>query len=332
MNRQSIHKRVVSRLVIAAAFMFATVLAVTNLPAHAADANSEFKGLLISPATQSISLKNGEVYAGKMTVRNGSDNDMPVKMSTGSYTIKDNNYDSPLYDSPSKYSLMGGWIKLDKTSFTLKPKESTEVNYIIITPNDPPSGTQYATIFASTEPAKQTTSGISAVSRVGMVINAKMADGKTIEKASVVDEKIAGYQPTSPLKASFRIKNDGNVGTDVKYQMTVKSAINGKEVYKAAAKSASVYPESARSYTQEWDGVGIGFYNVEQKVTVNGKDHVTTKLVTAVPIWIILLIVVAIAALIAYAIINYRMAHDAKGGNKSTKKTTAKKSATSRKK
>lgn len=221
---------------------------------------------------------------------------------------------------------MKDWIRLDKEEFTLAPGESQIVTYTINTPADPPSGMQYATIFASTTPDSQIEgTGITATSRVGLVLSALMKDGETIQQSSIQDEKIAGYQPTSPLKASFAVKNEGNVGADVTYQMTVKSAINGTEVYKSDQDSSSVYPDSTRSFSISWDQMGIGFYNVELKINLDGNEHTVKQLVCTVPVWIIILVVIAILSLVAYAVINYRMRQEAKGG-KTTKKSTKKSS------
>lgn len=311
-------------LVMVAAFVATTVA--STLSAYAAS-TSDFKGMLISPATQRLSLKNGQSYTGSMNVSNRSDNkNMTIKMSVGTYTITDNNYSSPSYNSESKYSLMKDWIKLDKTSFVLKPGEDTNVKYTINTPVNPPSGMQYATILASLEPEKADT-GISATAQVGMIVMATMADGKTVDKAIIQNENIDGYQPTSPLKSTFSIKNEGNIGADVTYQMIVNSAINGKKVYESKAASNSVYPETSRSFTINWDNVGIGFYNVEQKITVNGRTHSIKKMVCTVPVWIILLIIIAIVALVGYFVVTYRMRQEARGKVSSKKKTATKRSS-----
>lgn len=324
MKRESTLKFISKRIALLVAFMAVyLLLALGGNAAHAE--GGEFKGLEISPASNRIELGNGEVYTGEMSVKNSTDADMNVEMSVGSYSIEDSNYGSPNYDSPSKYSVIKDWIQLDKNEFVLSPDESTVVRYTINTPANPPAGMQFATIFASTTPSEELEgSGIVATSRIGMVVSALMKDGETIGQASIQNEKIDGYQPTSPLKASFAIKNEGNVGVDVSYSMTVKSAINGTEVYKSNTDSSSVYPESTRNFTVNWDQVGIGFYNVELNITLNGKNHTVKKLVCTVPIWIIILIIIAILSLVAYAVINYRMRQEAKGSK--SKKTTKKSS------
>lgn len=324
MKRESTLKFISKRIALLVAFMAVyLLLALGGNAAHAE--GGEFKGLEISPASNRIELGNGEVYTGEMSVKNSTDADMNVEMSVGSYSIEDSNYGSPNYDSPSKYSVIKDWIQLDKNEFVLSPDESTVVRYTINTPANPPAGMQFATIFASTTPSEELEgSGIVATSRIGMVVSALMKDGETIEQASIQNEKIDGYQPTSPLKASFAIKNEGNVGVDVSYSMTVKSAINGTEVYKSNTDSNSVYPESTRNFTVNWDQVGIGFYNVELNIALNGKNHTVKKLVCTVPIWIIILIIIAILSLVAYAVINYRMRQEAKGSK--SKKTTKKSS------
>ena len=326
MKRESTIKFISKRLALLVAFLAVYILLALGggRAAHAAD--GEFKGLMISPASNRIELGNGEVYTGEMNVQNSTDADMDVEMSVGSYSIENSNYGSPNYDNESKYSAMKDWIRLDKEAFTLAPGESQSVTYTINTPAEPPSGMQYATIFASTTPDSEIEgAGITATSRIGLVLSALMKDGETIQQSSIQDEKIAGYQPTSPLKASFAVKNEGNVGADVTYQMTVKSAINGTEVYKSDQDSSSVYPDSTRSFSISWDQMGVGFYNVELKINLDGNEHTVKQLVCTVPVWIIILVVIAILSLVAYAVINYRMRKEAKGG-KTTKKSTKKSS------
>ncbi|MDO4271954.1 MAG: hypothetical protein Q4C83_03185, partial [Candidatus Saccharibacteria bacterium] len=276
------------------------------------------------PASNRIELRSGQTYTGEMSVQNTTDADMTIKTSVGSYSIIDNNYNSPNYDSPSKWSVIKDWIKIDKTDFVLAPGESQIIKYTVTTPADPPAGMQYATIFAENVPPK-TDSGITATSRIGMVLSARMLDGETIEKASIQNDKIAGYQPTSPLKASFSVKNEGNIGADVTYSLKVKNAFNGSEVYSSESQTSSVYPETTRNMSLKWDQVGIGFYNVEMIINLNGREHTVKKLVCTVPVWIIILLAIAILSLIAYAVINHRMRQETRGGSKTTKKATTKK-------
>ena len=331
MKRESAIKFISNRLALVPAFLaIYLLLALGGHAAHAAD--GEFKGIEISPASNRIELGNGEVYSGEMRVTDSTDSDMDVEMSVGSYSIENSNYNTPNYDSPSKYSVMKDWIRLDKNEFALAPDESTIVRYTVVTPAEPPAGMQYATIFASTTPGDdEESTGIVATQRIGMVLRALMKDGKPVEQANIQDEKIDGYQPTAPLRGSFAVKNEGNVGADVTYSMRVTSAINGTEVYKSDEDSSSVYPESTRNFSLNWDGVGIGFYNVEMNINLNGSNHTVKKLVCTVPIWIIILIIIAILSLIAYAVINYRMSKEAKAGKKTTSKKKSSKKKSSKK-
>ena len=328
MKRESTIKFISKRIALLVAFMAVyLLLALGGNAAHAE--GGEFKGLEISPAGNRIELSSGQTYSGQMSVKNSTDDDMDVEMSVGSYSIENNNYNSPNYDSPSKYSVIRDWIRLDKTEFVLETSQSTVVNYTITVPDNPPSGMQYATIFASTTPGSDIQgSGITATSRIGMIISALMKDGKTIDQANIENEHIAWYQPTSPLKATFSIKNEGNIGADIAYSLKVNNAFNGTEVYKSEAKTSSVYPESTKDFKLEWDKVGIGFYNVEMTINLNGVDHTVKKLVCTIPVWIIILVIIAILSLIAYAVINYNMAKDAKANSSNkTKKSTKKKSS-----
>lgn len=271
-------------------------------------AQAKFTGVSISPSGNSIQLHNGQVYNGQLTATNNGDTPKTVEISAGYYSISGDNYDQPNYETSSKYSLMKDWIQVFPTQAIIQPGQSQAVNYTITTPANPPAGTQYATIFVATQPDTVATNGITAISRVGMVIDAYMLDGKTVDQTSIQEENIAGYQPTSPMKASFRIKNEGNIGTKIEYTLRVTSAINGQEVYTSKTEKSSVYPETNRLFTAKWDGVGVGVYNVTLDLTVNGRSHTIKKLVCTIPIWIFILVIIGILSLIAFFVVNHRMA------------------------
>ena len=161
----------VSVIALAVAGLIGVGTLTANATSNSKKSDDKVGYLLISPASNSIQLHNSDVYTGKMSVQNTKSHEMKIKMSVGSYVIKNDNYDSPLYDSSDKYSLMRNWIKLDADEFTLKSGESREVRYTVVTPANPPAGSQYATIFAEDQPTEQLkTSGIQATSRVGLVV------------------------------------------------------------------------------------------------------------------------------------------------------------------
>lgn len=312
---QHIKSALRSRLKLGAIMLAATAVTFGFMgTAMAAPGTEKFKGLLISPPSSTFDLSIDDVKSGEMSVENSTDHDMDVKMSVTNYSINNDNYSAPNYEGNSKYSLMKNWIKLDKTNFTLKPGEHQIVKYTI-NPRQAgqtmlPGGTQYAAIFAENIPQKSNQSGVTAISRVGTVVRANMIGGQTIEKAEITNKKINWYQPNSPLKASFTVKNEGNIAADVSYSMRVTSAINGGQVFKTEGQSSSIYPETTRELTAEWPKMGVGFYNVELTTTVNGKSETVKKLVCTIPIWIILLIMISIASLVAYGVINYRISKE----------------------
>ena len=289
-----------------------------------------YAGLQISPATNSIELAAGQSYTGQMTVRNTSRNAISYEVSTGTYTIVDNNYDAPNYNKTGKYSLMKDWIKVSPARLdNVQPDETRTITYTIKVPSNPPAGTQYATVFASTvnnEKAKAT--GVQSTARAGMVIAANMKGGKTVDRVTIIDQSIPSYQPTSPLTSTFKVKNEGNIAASTTYSMKVTSWINGRLEYETREASAGVYPETTRTFDMQWKDSRIGIFKVEQSVRVNGRDYSTQKVVVAVPIWIIILIVLAIVCLVVFTVINIKAAREAKGGKaKSSTKTSKRRKA-----
>lgn len=275
----------------------------------------EYNGLVISPGSIEIELSPSEVYRGKYTLTNDDTESRTVKIQAAPYTVINSNYGAPSFDDAGKYSQMGQWIKPGVTDMTLAPGETRDINYSIVVPSNPPAGTQYGSVLVVHEPIGD--SGvIKPTTRLSYIITAQMRGGQTNDRSNISSHNIAGYQPTSPLKASFAVKNEGNVSTTTKYTMTVKNAINGTEVYNSGEQQGSVYPESTRSFEVKWKGMGVGFYNVGLKISLNGRDHTINQFVVAVPIWIFALIGIGILCLVGYAILNYRMVKKARAGKK----------------
>ncbi len=281
-------------------------------------------GLMISPATNSIELAPKQVYKGQMTVKNTSTIPMDFKIGSGSYTIVNNNYSAPNYDKVGKYSLMKDWISVDKSELHGIPAGKTAVvNYTIKVPDNPPAGTQYATLFASTvlpTQDKSATTSVKSSARVGMVISASMKGGKTVDRNTIEKQSIPGYQPQAPLKSSFTIKNEGNVAAAVNYSMEVHSWLDNRLEFQGEQQQASVYPETSRDFDMTWTQMRTGIYKVKQKVSVNGRDHSIEKVVVSVPIWIFVLAIIGILLIAVFTAINVKGIMDArKRNNKSAK-------------
>ncbi len=320
-------KRIGALSVLLPAFAFALVVAALFGNKVSAEDAQYGAGVTISPAINSVELAPGETYKGEMKVTNNSKIAMSYEISTGNYTIVNNDYSAPNYEKSGKYSLMKDWTTATpKTLNNLQPGESRTVTYIIKVPSNPPAGTQYATVFASTiNNEKLKTTGIQSIARAGLVVTANMKGGKTVDRVTILDQNIPGYQPAAPLTSTFKVKNEGNIAASTTYSMKITSWLNGRTVYEDKSISSGVYPETTRAFDLKWEDSRIGIYNVEQKVKVNGRDYSIKKVVVAIPIWIIILVILAIVCMIVFTIINVKAAHDAKNGNKA--KSTAKKSS-----
>ena len=57
---------------------------------------------------------------------------------------------------------------------------------------------------------------------------------------------------------------------------------------------------------------------------MNGRTHTVRKTVCTVPAWIIILLIIALLSLIAYAVINYRMMRESRANRKAKVKAKVK--------
>ncbi|MFV0485189.1 MAG: hypothetical protein ACK5MU_03125 [Candidatus Saccharimonadales bacterium] len=130
--------------------------------------------LQISPTMRRLDLKPGEKQAGEMTVHNAGEVEFSFKVYAAPYTVVGDDYE-PNFSNETNYTQISRWIKFEGEEYTIAPGKDQIIKYTVAVPQDVPAGGQYATIFAETinEDASKT-SGLQAVSRVGMIVYASI--------------------------------------------------------------------------------------------------------------------------------------------------------------
>ena len=121
----------------------------------------------VTPMSQRVSLKPGEVYNGSITVINpvNSETDFNYKVEVTPYSVVGEDYAADLA-TKSNYNMMVDWIKIEEPTGTLKPNNSKEIKYSITVPKDAPGGGQYATIAVSQDQSASSKDSGVAVSNV----------------------------------------------------------------------------------------------------------------------------------------------------------------------
>ena len=257
--------------------------------------------LQISPSKSKIyNLSANATENGSFIVSNVGDNDFTFKVEILPYSVSDDRYTGD-FETENSYNKIASWITASAEKYTLKPGESTSVNYKITVPKDIPSGGQYAAIAASITSSQgySETSDISIIGRAGHIVYAHLT-GETRKEAALIENSIPSFFISSKIHADSIIENTGNIDIDATYEFEVFDAFSGEIIYtnqKNNDTERRILPETKRYIVYSWDGSPqLGIFKVRQSIEIFGEPYVSEKLVFICPFWLIILLLLFIAA------------------------------------
>ncbi|MBR2578772.1 MAG: hypothetical protein IKE41_01365, partial [Clostridia bacterium] len=249
----------------------------------------------------------------KISNSNDNKNDLKYSASIGSFSqVKDgkskDDYGSVDHISRSNYNQIMDWIELDKETGTVAPNSTDVLSYKINVPKDAPAGGQYATIIIRDETVNSDEdSGNVAIQNVmqfGSIIYAEVT-GETREAGAILENNVPMISFGSPSMVSSIVKNDGNVHTDAEYTLQIYPLFSDKEVYSNEEEpmTSLILPESERYNALTWDEAPmVGIFKVRQTVKIFGDTSVVEKIVIICPLWLLFIIVIAIALIIFWLV------------------------------
>lgn len=258
----------------------------------------------VSPMSQKISLKAGEIYEGSILVGNpkAATEDFYFKITVSPYSVKGVEY-APDFTTISDRSKIVNWISLDTTSGKLEPDEVKEINFTIKVPDTAPAGGQYAMIGVSSDTELSgKSSAIQDVVEMASLIYADV-EGETRHDGRVLETQIPGFVASGKPVVSTMLTNEGNVHEVAKINITVKNNLTGEVVYPKDDQNidieAIVMPETTRLFTRELGNLpALGIFEVVENI-----DYIDTNLQTSVimvicPIWFMVLVFATIASVV----------------------------------
>lgn len=261
--------------------------------------------LEITPVTKRLAMDAGERKTSSITVKNNGDTDLSFYVYAKPYTNAADG-DKQDFENENTYSQIHRWITIEdsdgeyvtKAEYTLKPKTSVEVKYLIQTPEDAPAGGQYAAIFVEAKPEGNGQGVIQTISRAGMILYASV-NGETIRSAQVNDINASVAAIGSNINVRFTVANEGNIDFQAATEITI-SSVFGKELYHGNSVS-TVLPETTKSVYTEWgDTPSFGIYRLEYNINALNINAKGSRYVLVLsPILFALLIILLIATVCA---------------------------------
>jgi len=271
-----------------------TVLASGIMPARAIEGES----IVLSPASVRTPIDAGQTLSKSLKVINDGTTTYDFVVYASPYSVANGDY-TPNYTETKPNTDLYTWVDFEKTRYTLNPGENVDVPYTIAVPADAAPGGHYSVIFAETEVSEEDSGQIARKKRVGTIVYATV-NGDYILSGEQIDARIDWLQLGGPITASLTVENDGNSDFIMTDKIQVKNVLGGT-VYENSGERV-VLPKTTRDVAMTWtNGPIMGLYNVsiESKVL----DNVSTKQswVLLMPMWILVVMVLAIVGLIYWA-------------------------------
>ena len=260
---------------------------------------------VISPMTKRIELNAGEVYHGTLSISNpqNATNDFKFKVSVSAYSVSGDDYSADFLTENDR-TLITNWITLDKDSGTLKPNETTKINYTITVPENAPGGGQYAALLVTSDTDVGNTDGIAVenVFEMASLIFAKI-QGETEHGGEIKENNIPGFVTELPIRVDAFVSNSGNVHDIARVEVEVRSVFSAEPIYPKSYENntieETIMPETSRRIIRDLDGFSpLGIYTVKQTITYLDEVSVIEKTVIACPIWFMVLLSVTVIAIV----------------------------------
>lgn len=267
---------------------------------------------IVSPMSQNINLKAGDVYTGYITVANPAEatEDIHYKATLSPYSKSGEDYRSD-FQTMSDWSRIVEWTKLENDKGVLKPNETTKVKFTIQVPENAPAGGQYLSIGVTMD-ASATSNSDSTIQNVYEMASLVLAEieGETTHEGKIVTNSISGFVATGSPKTTVTLSNEGNVHEVATAKITVKNVFGGQEVLDTQddknVYDITVMPESTRTVERDLEGLPqLGIFEVKQSISYLGQESNTTTVMVICPFWFMALVaatILSIIGMIAYKV------------------------------
>lgn len=259
-------------------------------------------GFIISPMSQTISLKAGETYEGEILVAVPKAAKKNLKYQAALYPFSVSGGDYAMdFSTMSDWSQIVQWTTLENDAGELEPDGKAKVKFIIKVPETAPAGGQYAMIGIRSV-SLEAPSTVNDTYEMASLIYAEV-EGETKHEGEILENKITSFVTSGVPEVSTKLQNSGNVHETAEMKLTVKNVFGGGEISLSEdgknEYSVIVMPDSTRDFTRELANMpALGVFEVTQDISFLGENSSVTSLVFICPIWFLALAIATVAAII----------------------------------
>ena len=274
-------------------------------------------GLTMSPMDEKILLNPGDSYTSPFSLSAPTTYDTPAKYTLEATGYFINEEGGNVFEECGGYCEMKDWITIDSPATgKLEPGEQTEIFFTINVPENAGGGGQYASIMATiekgTDDSEQVDDKDAGSGEIKSTINEEMrmshiiyaeVTGDVVRQGDITSASVPGFLLSGNISGSSTIKNNGNVHSSATYKLQVFPLFSDEEVYtnEENPETGLILPERSRYNVIEWkDTPSLGIFNVVYTVDFEGKTTEIKKMVIICPLWLLIIIIIAIIALVVW--------------------------------
>lgn len=244
------------------------------IPIHAQDIS-----IVVSPPRFDIEAKPGEIIQKTIKITNNdSDRELIIKAFPVDFIVQDN-LGTPIKVSQSASGryLASPWFTLEKSEFTISPKQTEQIVVLITVPKDALPGGHYAGVFfepVQSKGSKMTVSYTSAQvgSLFGITVPGDIKYDALI-KHFTTKAKLSEF---GPIEFSAEIENQSDTHIRPTAKITVHDMI-GRKLVDLPLSELNIFPFTSRKIDGTWETVwGLGRYTATLSVAY-GPGLVTTR-------------------------------------------------------
>jgi hypothetical protein len=296
--------------------VFATPLLASNTLAVINDGIRQKDGdfsFAVSPPSIEFDLTPGATSSDTIRVRNTGQKETELKIGIAPMTVIGEHYNTD-YSKNTPRTEITRWTKVElepgcetfKTDnegnlyVRMRIQEECFVKFSTETPKNAPFGSQHMSIFFE-EYAEAGKEGVSMIRSIGASLYGANRTGGTGNDAcgKVGSQNIPFWIFGGPLNTKATVENCGVLDFHATVEIEIRNLF-GSVVYEDKGQPVDkiIMAETTRAIDDSWNDTAIGIYKTKQTVRFLGEYKTMEKWTFIVPAWLIMVILLCIAAIV----------------------------------